>query len=352
MQNIKIKHKIIGANQPVFIVAEMGVNHNGNIALAKKMIEVIKKCGADAVKMQSIVAEEFISDKDAKYTYKSQGKEITETQYKMFKRYELSKKTQKELFAFAKKQNIILFSTPIDNTFEMVDYLVDELKMPAIKVSSGDLTNLPLLSYYAQKKKPMIISTGMATIDEIEDAVQTIEEQGNQEIVILKCVSLYPTPVHESNLNQIKTIQLAFGKVTGYSDHTSGTTAAVVATVLGARVIEKHFTLDKKMAGPDHWFSADPAELKLLVKQVRGAEKMLGNSRLILSIAEQKMKILARRSIFAKNNIRKGALIKKDDLELGRPGNGIPPKYIPFIIGRTAKQDIKKGEKIGLERLV
>ncbi|MFC1630135.1 N-acetylneuraminate synthase family protein [Patescibacteria group bacterium] len=352
MKTIKIKNKIIGIGHPVFIVAELGINHNGDIRTAKKMIEVAKKCGADAIKMQTFITEEFISDKNIKYTYKSQGRKVTESQYKMFKRYEIHRKTQKELFDFAKKQNIIIFSTPQDSTFKAINYLCSKaINMPAIKVGSDDLSNLPLLSYYAKKKRPMIISTGMATIDEIEDAVKTIESEGNKEIIILKCTSLYPTPPEKCNLEQIGTLQRAFNKVIGYSDHSEGTTSAVVATILGAKVIEKHFTLSKEMAGPDHWFSANPEELKLLVKQVREAEKMLGRSQFVLSKAELKMKRESRRSIVARKDIKKGNIIKGSDLELKRPGNGLPPKHLPFLIGRTAKKNIKKGSMIILKDL-
>lgn len=349
---IKIKNRIIGDGCPVFVVAELGVNHNGDIRLAKKMIKSAKRCGADAVKMQSFVTEEFIGDKNLKHTYRSQGRKVTESQYKMFKRYELDKKKQKELFDFAKKQNIILFSTPQDSTFKTVDYLCSkEINIPAIKIGSDDLTNLPLLSYYAKKKRPIIISTGMATIDEVEDALRTIGSQGNKEVIILKCTSLYPTSPDECNLFQIKTLQQAFGKIIGYSDHTVGSTAAVIATILGAKVIEKHFTLSKEMAGPDHWFSADPEELRLLVKQVREAEKMLGKSQFSLSKAELKMKLECRRSIVAKNDIKKRNVIKKNDLEFKRPGNGLPPKFLSFIVGRIAKNDIKKGEFLSLEKI-
>jgi N-acetylneuraminate synthase/N,N'-diacetyllegionaminate synthase len=349
IKKIKIGDKWVGEGKPVFIVAELGINHNGDLEVAKKMIIEAKKCGADAVKLQSFVTNEFISDKNLKYTYQSQGKKVTETQYEMFKRYELNKKAQKQLFDFAKKQKMIIFSTPQDSTFKMVDWLCGkEINMPAIKVGSDDLTNLQLLAYYAKKGKPMIISTGMATIDEIEDAVRIIEKQGNEDIIILKCTSRYPTPPEECNLNQITTLKTAFDKIIGYSDHTIGSTAAVIATILGAKVIEKHFTLSKEMAGPDHWFSTDPAEFKLLVKQVREAEKMLGRSQFILSKAELTMKAIARRSIRAKNNIKKGEIIKENDLELGRPGDGLPPKYLPFVVGKIAKKNFKKGEKISL----
>lgn len=350
--HFKIKNKWVGEKEPCFIVAELGVNHNGDIDIAKKMIIEAKECGVDAVKIQSFVTDEIIIDKNLKHTYKSQGRKIIESQHKILKRYELNIKIKKELFDFAKKQNIILFSTPQDSSFEMVDYLCsEEINMPAIKVGSDDLTNLPLLSYYAKKKKPMIISTGMATISEIEDAVKTIEFEGNKEIVILKCTSLYPTPPEECNLNQIKTLQCTFNKITGYSDHTIGNTAAVISVILGAKVIEKHFTLSKKMAGPDHWFSADPEELKLLVKQVREAEEMLGSHQFILSKEELKMKLETRRSLTVKNDIKKGEIITKSDIGFMRPGNGLPPEYLSFVIGRAAKKDFKKGEKINFKDL-
>lgn len=344
---IKIGNKKIGGDNPVFIVAELGINHNGNVAVAKKMMQAAKKAGADAVKLQSFITEDFVGDKNLMYTYKSKGKTVTESQYKMFKRYELDKKKQKELFDFAKKINLVIFSTPQNNSYQTVEYLCGkEINMPAIKVGSDDLTNLPLLEYYARKKRPMIISTGMATIDEIEDAVRVIEETGNKKIVILKCTSLYPTPSEEANLSQIKTLQYAFDYVIGYSDHTSGSTAAVIATVLGAKMIEKHFTLSKDMAGPDHWFSADLQEFALLVKQAREAEKMLGRSQIILSNAERKMKLDCRRSITVVKQIKKGEIIKKEQIEMKRPGSGLPSKYLPFVIGRTAKKDFPENHII------
>lgn len=341
---IKIGHKKIGENHPVFIIAELGINHNGKVEIAEKMILAAKKAGADAVKIQSFVTEDFIGDKKLMYSYKSRGKKVTESQHKMFKRNELSKADQKKLFGFAKKIGIILFSTPQDNSFKMVDYLCSRaINMPAIKVGSDDLTNLPMLVYYAQKKKPLIISTGMASLDEVKDAVATIKKQGNNKLIILKCTSLYPTPPPAANLAQIQTLQKTFNYIIGYSDHTAGSTAAVVATVLGAKVIEKHFTLNKDMAGPDHWFAADPQELALLVKQVREAEAMIGKSKFVLSSQEQKMKSIARRSIMASQSIAKGKVIAAEDLEVKRPGTGLPPKYLPKIIGQVAKKNLAKG---------
>jgi sialic acid synthase SpsE len=341
---VKIGKKIIGDKCPVFIVAELGINHNGKLNLAKKMITAAKQAGADAVKLQSFVTEDFVGDKKLMYTYKSRGKIVTESQYNMFKRVEIDKKMQAELFKYAKQAGIIIFSTPQDNSYQSVDYLCsNKINMPAIKIGSDDLTNLPMLAYYAKKKKPIIISTGMAVLNEVKDAVETIKNQGNSQIIILKCTSLYPTPPEEANLAQIKILQKTFKDcLIGFSDHTQGSTAAVIAVIQGAIMIEKHFTLNHNLPGPDHWFAAEPAELALLVKQVRQAEKMLGNSELVLSKEENKIKFIARRSIMAAKAIKKGQRIEVSDLECKRPGTGLPPKYLSKIIGKTAQRNYNK----------
>lgn len=342
---IKIGNKKIGDNQPVFIVAELGINHNGRLELAKKMIEAAKQAGVDAVKLQSFITEDFVGDKNLKYTYKSQGKTVTESQYKMFKRVEMDMGLQAELFKYAKKAGLIIFSTPQDNSFQSVDFLCGKkINTPAIKVGSDDLTNLSMIAYYAKKKKPMIIATGMATLDEVSDAVKTIKNQGNDKIIILKCTSLYPTPPAEANLAQLKTLKDNFKDcLIGFSDHTEGSTAAVAATMLGAVMIEKHFTLDHNLPGPDHWFAANPAELAFLIKQVREAEKMAGNSRLMLSKEEQAIKNIARRSIMAAREIKKGEKIGALDLECKRPGTGLPPKYLPKLVGRISRKNHRQG---------
>lgn len=343
---IRIGNKKLDYNQTPFIVAELGLNHNGKISLAKKMINEAKRAGADAIKLQSFITEDFVGDKKLSYTYRSQGKEVTEPQYKMFKRAELSQKEQKELFDYAKKIGIIAFSTPQDNSYKSIDFLCSKaINVPAIKIGSDDLTNLPMLAYYAKKHKPMIISTGMATMDEIENAVKTIKAQGNNNIIILKCTSLYPTPPKEANLNQIKILQKKFSNcLIGFSDHTQGAGAASIAATMGAVLIEKHFTLDKNLPGPDHWFAADPKELALLVKQVKEAKIMLGSSKLILSPGEKEIKKIARRSIMAAKTVKKGEKITAEDLECKRPGTGLPPKFLSKIIGKIAKKDYQKGK--------
>lgn len=341
---IKVGSKTIGDNCPVFIVAELGINHNGKLSLAKKMIKAAKKAGVDAVKLQSFVTEDFVGDKDLMYTYKSQGKTVTESQYAMFKRVEIGKNVQAELFKFARQLGLIVFSTPQDNSFRTVDYLCAKLKMPAIKVGSDDLTNLSMLAHYARKRKPVIISTGMANLGEVKEAVREIKKQGNKKIIILKCTSLYPTPPQQANLSQIETLRRAFKDcLIGFSDHTRGTTAAVMAVALSAAMVEKHFTLDHNLPGPDHWFSADPAELTTLVNEIRRAEKSLGNPKLVLSKAEERMKTIARRSIIAAREIKKGHIIKADDLACKRPGTGLAPKYLTSLIGKMATRNFRKG---------
>lgn len=347
MNRIKIaEYKYIGENQPCFIIAEAGINHNGDISIAKKMIDAAKECGVDAIKFQTFKAEEFILDINETYTYKSQGKEITESMYEMFKRYEFTEEQWIEIADYCKKQNIIFFSTP-QNASDL-DFLLSIVDLPVIKVGADDLTNIDLLSYYASKGKPMIISAGMAYISEIEDAVEAIREKGNSELMILHCVSSYPAEAEDVNLKKMGTISKAFEVITGFSDHTIGTTASVGAVTLGAKIIEKHFTLDKNMKGPDHWFSSDVDELKKLVNDIRYIEKALGSSMVKPTKNEMEMRKTCRRSIVTREDLKKNQVITKADLQFKRPGNGLPPKFVEYIVGKTAKEEIKKNKLIDL----
>lgn len=345
MNKIKINnYKHIGENEPCFIIAEAGINHNGDINIAKKMIDVAKECGVDAIKFQTFKAEEFIADKNEIYTYKSQGKEIRESMYEMFKRYEFTKDEWIEIVNYCSEKNIIFFSTP-QNPSDL-DFLMEIVDLPVIKVGADDLTNLELLTYYASKGKPMIISAGMAYISEIEDAVEVIRKESNNELVILHCVSSYPTEAQEVNLKKMNTIRQAFEVITGFSDHTIGTTAAVGAVALGAKVIEKHFTLDKYMAGPDHWFSSDIEEIKKLVNDIRYIEKSLGSSQVKPTEKEMEMRKIARRSIVVTKDLNVGDVIEKEKLDYKRPGNGLPPKCAKYFLNKKAKSNIKSGEII------
>ena len=261
MVRIKISNKLIGEDEPCFIIAEAGVNHNGDINLAKKLIDIASNAGADAVKFQTFKAEKLVlQDTDkAEYQMKSTGSE--ESQYHMLKKLELTESDFEELKTYAEKKNIIFLSTPFDN--ESVDFL-DNIGVPLFKIASGEITNLPLLQHIAKKNKPVILSTGMATLGEIEEALYTLLNEGLRDIIILHCITSYPAKAEEANLNVIKTLRSCFKLPVGLSDHTLGINISLAARVLGACVIEKHFTLDNKLPGPDHGASLDPEELRAL----------------------------------------------------------------------------------------
>jgi len=347
--NIRVNDKYsIGSSNPCLIIAEVGINHNGDLKLAKEMIDRAIACGVDAIKFQTFHAKEFISDPKALFSYYSKGKKITESMMEMFKRYEFSKKEWVEIFNYCGEKGLLCFSTP-QNPSDL-DMLMDIVELPLIKVGSDDLTNLSLLTYYASKGIPMIISSGMAYQNEIEDAVNSIKHQGNNDdLIVLHCVSSYPASEDEVNLGKMCTIRERFDVVVGFSDHTQGSFSAVVSAVLGAKVIEKHFTLNKSYPGPDHWFSADPDEFTKYVKQIRLAERVMGTNVLEPTKKEQDMRKVARRSIVAARNINKGQEITKDLIAYKRPGTGMSPKCCDQIIHKKAVFDIKKDQLINLE---
>lgn len=349
IKKIKIGNRLIGEGEPCFIIAEAGINHNGDIRIAKKMIDAVKNSGADCIKFQTFKAKEFINDSNLTYEYKSQGKTITESQVKMFERYEFSEKEWEEVINYC-KNNKIIFSTTAQNPSDL-DFILSLTDLPFIKIGSDDLTNLDLIKYYAKKKKPMIISAGMAYVFEIKDAVSAIKKTGNNNIIVLHCVSSYPAAPEEVNLRKIKTIKNLFKVIVGFSDHTEGTLASVAAVVLGAKVIEKHFTLDKNMPGPDHYFSADPEELRQLVEGIRYVEESMGSPVISPTKKEMKMREIARRSIVAKEDIKIGDKINYKIVEYKRPGTGLPPKFIDKVIGKIARYNIKKGDLITLKKI-
>lgn len=348
-KQIKILNKKVGAGQPCFIIAEAGINHNGSLKAAKKMIDVAKAAGADCIKFQTFKAKEFITDPNLKYTYFSKGKKVTESQLKMFERHEFSKSGWKEIIDYCQKKKIIFATTP-QNPSDL-NFILSLTDLPFIKIGSDDLTNLELIKQYAKRKKPLIISAGMAYEQEVKDAVLAAKAVGNNKIIVLHCVSSYPADPEEVNLNKIKTIREKFKVITGFSDHTKGIYASLGAVAFGAAVIEKHFTLDRKSAGPDHWFSADPEELKELVKAIRYVKKALGNNVISPTKKEIGMRKLCRRSIVAKNNIEKGKKILSSDIEYKRPGTGLAPKLTKLVVGKKAVKNIKKGEMIAFKSI-
>ncbi|WP_455757088.1 N-acetylneuraminate synthase family protein [Sulfurimonas sp.] len=335
----------------VFIIAEVGINHNGDINIAKQMIDEAKNAGVDCVKFQTFKAQEFVSDATQTYTYTSQGKEVTESMLDMFKRYEFKKEEWQEIINYCKQKGIA-FSSTAQNESDL-DFLLSITKLPFIKVGSDDLTNLELLKYYASKQLPMIISAGMAYAGEIEDAVMSIRKMGNEDITVLHCVSSYPTEADEVNLKKIPLIKDTFGVKVGFSDHTIGSVSAIGSVCFGATVIEKHFTLDNSMAGPDHWFSINPSELKKYVDDIRYIEQTIGSSELKPTPKELEMRKIARRSIVANEDLKIGDIITEQNTSLKRveSENTLPPKELKYILNKKVTADIKRNSAIKLKDL-
>lgn len=346
---IKIGKRWIGEGEPCFIIAETGINHNGDVKIAKEMIDAAKAAKADCVKFQTFKAKEFIADPRLTHTYKSQGKKVVEPVIKMFQRHEFSPKEWKEIINYCKKKGVI-FATSAQNPSDL-DFILSLVDMPFIKIGSDDLTTGYLIEYYAKKKKPVIISTGMADFKEINEAVRTILKTGNNKLIIFHCVSLYPTSPEEANLNRMDSIKKVFGGIVGFSDHTTGILASLAAVARGAKLIEKHFTLSKDMPGPDHWFSIDPEELKELVSGIRYIEKTMAGKNLGPAKRELAIRKPSRRSIVAALGIKKGEKITDKLIEYKKPGTGIPPKLRNFIIGKIAKRNIKEGGLITFKNI-
>lgn len=349
MRKVKIGNRIVGDGEPIFIVAEAGVNHNGDVGLGKKLIDVAKDAEADAVKFQAFKAENVVSKYAEKARYQKEATGPNKSQYDMIRRLELKDEEFRELYNYAKKNDIIFLSSAFDK--ESVD-LLDNLGVLAFKVASGEITNFPLLRYIAEKKEPIILSTGMSTIGEIEEALKVIREKGVEDIVLLHCVTSYPAKIEDINLRVIETLRHRFKLPVGFSDHTLGITTPIAAAALGAVLVEKHFTLDKTLPGPDHRASLEPDELKDMTRAIRDVEKALGDGIKKSTKDEERIKKLVRRSIVAKMEIPKGTVITEDMLDLKRPGVGIEPKYLNEIIGKKAKKNLKPDELITFDKLV
>jgi len=348
MNKVKIADKLVSKGEPCFIIAEAGVNHNGDVSLAKKLINVAKEAGADAVKFQTFKAEEVVTQGAEKAQYQKETTGTTESQFEMIKKLELTEKDFEELFACAREKGLIFLSTPFDKG--SVD-LLDRLGVPAFKVGSGEITNFPLLKHIARKKKPIILSTGMASLGEIEEASQVLRKEGAEEIILLHCVSCYPSKIEDMNLRAMETLRYAFGLPVGLSDHTLGITMPIAAIALGACVIEKHFTLDKNLPGPDHRASLEPDELKQMVGAIRDTEKAMGNGVKRPTVAEEENKKAARRSIVARVDIPEGSTITEEMLAVKRPGIGIESKYIERVVGATAKASFGENDIITWDKI-
>ena len=315
-----------------FIIAEIGANHNRSLSLAKELIDAAADGGADAVKFQIYSAEKLYSKKTPRHS--GYEKDL----FTLIKEIETPREWLPELASYCKEKGIVFFATPFDE--EAVDEL-DEVSS-LFKIASFEIVDLPLLRYCASKGKPMIISTGLANMEEIEDAYLTCREAGNEKVAFLQCASLYPAPTSIMNLRSMETIRRAFGVPVGISDHTDGIHISVAAAAMGASIIEKHFTLDRTLEGPDHPFAIEPKELKELVRQIREVETALGDGRKLGPAPEEKeFYEKARRSVHAAVDIPEGSVIIREMLTVKRPGYGIRPKHLPILLGRKAQKDIE-----------
>jgi len=319
----------IGSRNPTYFIAEAGLNHNGRIDLAKKMIDEAHNVGADAIKFQTYKSESFLSSSSQYFDF--------------FKNVELSFEEFKEIKNYADNSGITFLSTPFD--FESSDYL-KKIGVPAFKIASADLTNIPLLGHIAKMDLPMIISTGLGTMEEIEESINLCNSVGNNKIAILHCVADYPANPEETNLSAINTMKEKFQVPIGYSDNGESMIVDEIAVSLGADIIEKHFTLDKNMQGPDHSFSILPNDLKQLIAKFRLIEKIKGNGIKSPSNSEIKNKITIRKSITCSKFIHNGDILSSDNIAIKRPGDGIEPKHWYEIIGKRSTRDIEKDELI------
>lgn len=327
--------------QKVFIIAEAGVNHNGSMDLAKQLIDKAVDAKVDAVKFQTFIAENVISRYAEKADYQKESTGHNESQLDMVKKLQLSFNDFVELKKYCEAKGIMFLSTPFD--MQSVDFL-STLKMGLWKIPSGEITNMPYLQKIGAYKEEVIFSTGMSTLADIENALTLLVEAGTlkDNITVLHCNTEYPTPMHDVNLNAMLTIKNAFNINIGYSDHTLGIEVPIAAVALGAKVIEKHFTLNKALPGPDHKASLDPEELKLMVQAIRNIEASLGSGVKLPSSSEKKNMDIARKSIHLSKNVHKGSVLTLDDLTIKRPGNGISPMLLDNIVGCIAKEYLKE----------
>ncbi len=332
----------------VKIIAEVGVNHDGNLQKAKKLIKICKNIGADFIKFQSFKTDSLvtINSKKSKYQLKKNSK--NNSLYKMLKKVELSYKDTIKLFEYAKKIDIEIISTPFD---KLSSDELENLKMKVFKISSGDIDNIPLIEHVAKKNKPIIISTGRSTFKDIDKAIKFIKKNNNNKISILHCVSSYPTKYKDLNLNTIKKLKEKYSFEIGFSDHSLGIEAPVAAVALGATIIEKHITLDKKNQGPDHFFSLVPLEFEMMIRQIRNIESAMGSSVKKINQSEIEGLRKSRRSLYSFTDIYKNQIFNENNISILRPADGLKPIDIYKFIGRRSKDNIKKGTLLKLSMI-
>lgn len=340
--------KRIGKDQPVFIVAEIGINHNGDMDLACRMIDEAKRAGADSVKFQNYRTEDFLGDKSLTHTYISQGREISESQFEMFRRYELNREQLFLLSQYCHESGLHFFSTPTGR--ESLDDLI-ATGCDLLKNGSDFLVNHRLIKQMAASNIPTVLSTGMSTLAEIDEAVRVFRQSGGSEIILLHCTSSYPTPPEDVNLSRISTLESAFGTHVGFSDHSWGSAAAIGSVAFGSCFIEKHFTTDKSLPGPDHRFSSDPVEFKQLVDGVRAMEKCIGSPEISPTQSEEYGRKNFRLSCVAATELPEGHVITESDILFHRPAGGIHPRNYEAIIGKITSCTLKAGQQFDFHLL-
>jgi N,N'-diacetyllegionaminate synthase len=346
---IQFNGRAIGKGAPCFIIAEAGVNHNGDLALARQLIDCAAKAGADAVKFQTFKAERLATADAPKADYQKRNTAETESQMEMLKRLELTHEMHLNLIDHCAKQGVQFLSTPFDE--KSADELIS-LGLGLLKLPSGEITNLPFLEHVASLRVPVILSTGMSSLEEVAQAVEVFRAAGNEQLVLLHCVSNYPADPADSNLRAMHTMEEAFGLPVGFSDHTDGNEIALAAVALGACVIEKHFTLDRGLPGPDHQASLEPDQLSAMIRGIRHVEAALGDG-IKRPVANERNTVeVARRSIVADCDIPANCLITAQMLAMRRPGTGLPPVMGPKIAGRRARTAIPAGTIISLDMLL
>jgi len=338
----------VGRGQPCLVIAEAGVNHNGDINLALKLIEAASAAGADAVKFQSFKTDKLVTADAPKALYQQRTTGASETQHQMLTRLELSSEAHRTLIAACAERNIQFLSSPFDE--ESAD-LLEKLNVAAFKVSSGELTNLPFLSHLARKRKPLILSTGMSCLGEVEKAVRTVISSGADQVALLQCVSNYPANPRDTNLRAMQTMAAAFALPVGYSDHTLGVEVSLAAVALGACIVEKHFTLDRSLPGPDHQASSEPTELAALVQGIRKVEAALGTGCKEPALSEANTAAVARKSLVVSRDIPAGTVLTEEMIVIRRPGTGLAPDLCSFVVGRTARRAISAGTLLQLDML-
>lgn len=343
-REFKLGDRLVGENHPTYFIAEIGGNFDGSIDKAKRLIDAAKESGADCAKFQTFITPRIVSEggfsrMQLKGVHGSWGRSVSD----VFRDVEFPLAWHDEINDYCHKVGIDFSTSPYFR--EAVDKCV-ELNVPFIKIGSGEITWLEQLDYIARTQLPIMLATGDATMSEIDEAVRTIEATGNRKLVLMQCITNYPSKIDSANVNVLKSYQSCFETLTGYSDHSAGHVVALAATVLGSRVIEKHFTLDRRDKGPDHPHSMEPKEFRFMVDSVREVERAMGSSRKVVVEEEGETLFVQRRCLYAKRDLKKGQVVTEDDIEVLRPALGIPPKYRKVIIGRICRTDVSAGQPL------